>query len=160
MSTNGAIGLDERSISWASQRAALAAAARERRARRKPAGRRRWKLAAGLVAGTALAAVAYTSPFAADGGGTPQPARTSSAAVAPASPLPAIAHCESQGDPTAISPGGRYRGKYQFDRATWKSVGGQGDPAKAPVHEQDSRAKLLMARRGTAPWPVCGGTGR
>ncbi|MEY2441779.1 MAG: resuscitation-promoting factor RpfB [bacterium] len=70
--------------------------------------------------------------------------------------LEAIAQCESGGDPTQVSASGRYRGKYQFDLATWRSVGGKGDPAKASEAEQDRRAAKLLKREGTAPWPVCG----
>jgi hypothetical protein len=70
--------------------------------------------------------------------------------------LAAIAACESGGDPGAIGGGGLYRGKYQFDFATWASVGGSGDPAAAPEAEQDMRAALLYGRAGAAPWPVCG----
>jgi peptidoglycan hydrolase-like protein with peptidoglycan-binding domain len=69
--------------------------------------------------------------------------------------LAAIAECESGGDPTAISASGRYRGKYQFTRATWRLVGGTGDPAAAPEAEQDQRAALLMAKQGPKAWPVC-----
>jgi peptidoglycan hydrolase-like protein with peptidoglycan-binding domain len=70
--------------------------------------------------------------------------------------LARIARCESGGDPTAISANGRYRGKYQFSRATWRDLGGKGDPAKAPEAVQDQMAQLLLAQRGTSPWPVCG----
>ncbi len=70
--------------------------------------------------------------------------------------LEAIAACESGGNPEAVSPGGTYRGKYQFDQGTWESVGGSGDPAQAPEAEQDYRAALLYARSGSSPWPVCG----
>jgi hypothetical protein len=70
--------------------------------------------------------------------------------------LEAIAACESGGNPRAISGGGLYRGKYQFDVGTWASVGGSGDPAAAPEAEQDMRAALLYARAGATPWPVCG----
>jgi resuscitation-promoting factor RpfB len=70
--------------------------------------------------------------------------------------LARIARCESGGDPTAISAGGRFRGKYQFTRATWRAMGGTGDPAKASEAEQDQRALALYKARGTAPWPVCG----
>ncbi len=69
--------------------------------------------------------------------------------------LEAIALCESGGDPTLVSGSGRYRGKYQFDRSTWRSVGGSGDPAAAPEAEQDARAATLMARRGPSAWPAC-----
>jgi soluble lytic murein transglycosylase-like protein len=70
--------------------------------------------------------------------------------------LEAIASCESGGDPGAISAGGDYRGKYQFDPGTWASVGGSGDPAAAPEAEQDMRAAILYSRAGSSPWPVCG----
>ena len=69
--------------------------------------------------------------------------------------LESIAQCESGGDPTAVSADGTYRGKYQFDRATWRSVGGKGDPAKASERRQDRLAAKLYARAGTAPWPNC-----
>jgi soluble lytic murein transglycosylase-like protein len=72
------------------------------------------------------------------------------------STLDAIGACESGGDPTAVSSGGTYRGKYQFDYGTWESVGGSGDPAAAPEAEQDYRAALLYSRSGSSPWPVCG----
>ena len=70
--------------------------------------------------------------------------------------LQSIAACESGGNPRAIGGGGLYRGKYQFDRQTWASVGGSGDPAAAPEAEQDKRAAMLYARAGSSPWPVCG----
>jgi transglycosylase-like protein len=70
--------------------------------------------------------------------------------------LQRIAACESGGNPHAIGGGGTYRGKYQFDRPTWTSVGGTGDPAAASVAEQDRRAAILYARVGRSAWPVCG----
>jgi len=69
--------------------------------------------------------------------------------------LERIAQCESGGDPTATSADGRYRGKYQFSRKTWRTVGGKGDPAVAPEAEQDLRAARLLRRSGTTPWPNC-----
>jgi len=69
--------------------------------------------------------------------------------------LQRIAACESGGDPTAVSAGGRYRGKYQFSRATWRSMGGRGDPAQAAEAEQDRLAAKLLASAGTSPWPNC-----
>jgi peptidoglycan hydrolase-like protein with peptidoglycan-binding domain len=72
------------------------------------------------------------------------------------STLARIAQCESGGDPTAVSADGTYRGKYQFDRETWRQMGGTGDPADAPEAEQDRIAAKLLAARGTAPWPNCG----
>jgi hypothetical protein len=73
----------------------------------------------------------------------------------PAKLLEKIAQCESGGDPTAISADGRYRGKYQFSRATWRAMGGTGDPAKASEAEQDRIAAALLEARGTSPWPNC-----
>lgn len=66
-----------------------------------------------------------------------------------------IAACESGGDPTAVSADGRYRGKYQFSRATWRDMGGTGDPARTSEAEQDRRAAKLLAQAGTNPWPNC-----
>jgi hypothetical protein len=79
---------------------------------------------------------------------------------APNVPIPpaleSIAQCESHGDPRAISPGGTYRGKYQFSFTTWASVGGRGDPAAASETEQDRRAAILYRTGGPGHWPVCG----
>ncbi len=79
---------------------------------------------------------------------------------APNVPIPAvldaIARCESHDNPRAISPGGTYRGKYQFSRTTWESVGGDGDPAAASETEQDRRAAVLYRTGGPGHWPVCG----
>jgi peptidoglycan hydrolase-like protein with peptidoglycan-binding domain len=69
--------------------------------------------------------------------------------------LKKIAQCESGGDPTAVSKDGKYRGKYQFTRATWRNLGGTGDPAAASEAEQDRRALKLYRARGTDPWPTC-----
>ena len=71
--------------------------------------------------------------------------------------LERIAECESGGDPEAVSPSGRYRGKYQFLRSTWEEWGGRGsDPAEASEVHQDRVALRLYRARGTAPWPTCG----
>ena len=70
--------------------------------------------------------------------------------------LQRIAQCESGGNPRAVSPDGRYRGKYQFSRATWRSLGGTGDPARASEAVQDRMALKLYRQQGTAPWPNCG----
>jgi soluble lytic murein transglycosylase-like protein len=80
----------------------------------------------------------------------------SATAGVPQATLEAIAACESGGDPTAVSSDGTYRGKYQFSRSTWASVGGSGDPAAAPEDEQDHRAALLYERTGGGAWPNCG----
>ena len=69
--------------------------------------------------------------------------------------LDRIAECESGGDPTAVSADGQYHGKYQFSLATWRLVGGSGDPADAPEAEQDRRAATLLAQAGPSSWPNC-----
>ena len=75
--------------------------------------------------------------------------------LSPAQALERIAACESGGDPRAVSADGRYRGKYQFSRATWRAMGGEGDPARAPEAEQDARALKLYRAEGPRPWPAC-----
>ncbi|WP_020391573.1 transglycosylase family protein [Kribbella catacumbae] len=67
-----------------------------------------------------------------------------------------VANCESSGNPRAVSPNGKYFGLFQFDKQTWRSVGGSGSPAQASAAEQLMRAKKLYAQRGASPWPVCG----
>jgi len=66
-----------------------------------------------------------------------------------------IAQCESGGNPRAVGGGGKYRGKYQFSRETWRSIGGTGDPAAASEAEQDRLALKLYRAQGTAPWAGC-----
>ncbi len=81
--------------------------------------------------------------------------RTSERSVRVPRILRQIAECESGGNPRAVSPGGQYRGKYQFSRATWRGLGGTGDPAAAPEWLQDRLALKLYRQSGTAPWPNC-----
>ncbi len=81
--------------------------------------------------------------------------RTSDRSVRVPRILRQIAQCESGGNPRAVSPGGQYRGKYQFSRATWRGLGGSGDPADAPEWLQDRMALKLYRQSGTAPWPNC-----
>jgi Transglycosylase-like domain/Putative peptidoglycan binding domain len=121
---------------------------------------RREGLAVDGVAGPAtLAALGLSG-----GGGSTEPVSDTSSSSggstgsggSASATLARIAQCESGGDPTAVSADGRYRGKYQFDRATWELMGGSGDPAQAGEAEQDRIAAKLFAQRGTSPWPVCG----
>jgi uncharacterized protein YabE (DUF348 family) len=67
-----------------------------------------------------------------------------------------LAACESGGRAHAVDPSGTYGGLYQFDRRTWRSLGGSGRPQDAPAEEQTYRAKKLFTRQGTSPWPHCG----
>jgi peptidoglycan hydrolase-like protein with peptidoglycan-binding domain len=97
-----------------------------------------------------------TGGSAPSGGSTSAPSSSGGSNVKLPPELQRIAQCESGGNPRAISRSGRYRGKYQFDQATWQSAGGTGDPAAAPESTQDRIALRLYRRRGTAPWPNCG----
>jgi hypothetical protein len=112
----------------------------------------------GVAGPQTLAALGVTAP-------TVSKDAADSAASGPGAAVPVsegalqrIAECESGGDPTAVSADGTYRGKYQFDRTTWKQLGGEGDPAAATEAEQDRIAAKLLAQRGTTPWPNCGVT--
>ncbi|MFE2600671.1 transglycosylase family protein [Streptomyces sp. NPDC059396] len=68
----------------------------------------------------------------------------------------ALAACESGGRPNVVDRSGTYGGLYQFDTATWRSVGGKGRPQDASEAEQTYRAKKLYMQRGASPWPHCG----
>src|SRR3954470_6140769 len=112
-------------------------------------------LAADGVAGPAtLRALGIRVSSASYSNGGTTPSSTSGSTRVPAV-LQRIAQCESGGNPRAISRSGRYRGKYQFDQATWERWGGTGDPAQAPESVQDRVALKLYNARGTAPWPNC-----
>lgn len=69
---------------------------------------------------------------------------------------PALARCESGGNPRAVSGGGSYHGLYQFSVSTWARVGGSGLPSLATPQEQTYRAQLLYRRAGAGQWPTCG----
>ena len=59
--------------------------------------------------------------------------------------------CESSNN-YSINTGNGYYGAYQFDLATWRSVGGSGYPNQASAGEQDARALILYRERGWQPW--------
>jgi uncharacterized protein YabE (DUF348 family) len=86
----------------------------------------------------------------------PAPAPRTGTAGADGLNWPALARCESGGNPRAVSSGGRYRGLYQFSLATWRGVGGSGDPIDNSAEEQLFRAKVLYNRSGAGQWPSCG----
>ncbi len=89
-------------------------------------------------------------------GTKPRPAVQRSVGSADGLNWPALARCESGGNPRAVSRNGTYRGLYQFSFSTWRGVGGSGDPIDASPSEQTYRAKILYSRSGRSPWPVCG----
>lgn len=66
--------------------------------------------------------------------------------------------CESGGNPKAIGGRGRYRGAFQFMKATWrvapKSPGG--DPIVFTYRTQAVVAVALKRRDGRGHWPSCG----
>jgi Transglycosylase-like domain len=67
-----------------------------------------------------------------------------------------LAMCESGGDPAAVSPGGRYRGAFQFSGPTWHAAGGSGDPVDSSYAEQ-KRVAMGWAQvvEPATQWPVC-----
>ncbi|WP_449289478.1 ubiquitin-like domain-containing protein [Nocardiopsis halophila] len=72
---------------------------------------------------------------------------------------PALAQCESGGDPSAVNSAGGYYGLYQFSQPTWEAAGGSGSPAAAPPGEQTMRAQRLYDMVGgnwQGQWPECG----
>jgi resuscitation-promoting factor RpfB len=69
---------------------------------------------------------------------------------------PALARCESGGNPGAVSANGRYHGLYQFSVQTWAAVGGSGLPSQASSAEQTQRAQALYNKAGRGQWPHCG----
>jgi hypothetical protein len=92
-------------------------------------------------------------------------------AVTPTSTAPSLANdpflactrgheSDRAGGYRAVSPGGTYRGAYQFDQSTWNSaaqLAGRSDlvgvdPAAAAPADQDLLAMTLFRARGTQPW--------
>lgn len=64
-----------------------------------------------------------------------------------------LAQCESSGNFHNRDTGHNgHFGGFQFSPATWRSVGGTGNPADASVAEQLKRAKILLARSGPSQW--------
>jgi hypothetical protein len=67
---------------------------------------------------------------------------------------------ESDGNYGAVSPGGTYRGAWQFDQPTWDSNSAASgrddlvglDPASATPGDQDEIAHVLYQSRGNQPW--------
>lgn len=77
-------------------------------------------------------------------------------------PVLRTAYAAQAGSQAIVTPSGGggcgpgYRGLYQFDCATWHSVGCSGDPVNASPAEQRRCAARLQSQRGNQPWPKCG----
>lgn len=64
-----------------------------------------------------------------------------------------IAKCESNFNPKAVNQSNRaHFGLFQFKLATWRSVGGSGNPVDASPQEQFKRAKILQQKEGWGQW--------
>lgn len=99
-------------------------------------------ISAALMLGGAPLAEAHSRP------------RTSAGRSAPsAQTWDRLAQCESGG--RWHIQGRKYSGGLQFDRQTWRSVGGTGTAGQASKQEQIERATALHAKRGFRPWPGC-----
>lgn len=70
---------------------------------------------------------------------------------------PALAKCESEGNPRAVDASRAHFGEYQFSLTSWRAVGGRGNPIDASRREQLRRAKRLLRLQGRGAWPLCGG---
>lgn len=72
-----------------------------------------------------------------------------------------LASCESGDghgsiDPAAVSPGGRYRGAFQFTLTSWQGAGMDGDPVDFGYGEQKAAAVRWAGMTNPAgQWPVC-----
>jgi len=89
---------------------------------------------------------------------TSSPAPASAPAPAPASSVDATFACirQLESGNNYSTPGG---GAYQFQDATWRSLGYSGTASDAPPAVQDEAARKLLARDGWRPWttaPLCG----
>ena len=75
--------------------------------------------------------------------------------------LEPVGACESGGTRSlktglrAVSPGGTYRGRYQFNYGAWRGAGGRGDPIDAGWLQQAYRAVRWLKINGRQSWPNC-----
>jgi len=112
------------------------------------------------------AATTTVAPAPRAGAGTTEPPGPAKAAptTAVAAPTPASTSVEAtfacirqlESGNNYKSPGG---GAYQFQDATWRSLGYSGTASDAPPAVQDEAARKLLARDGWGPWttaPLCG----
>ncbi|GAA4879857.1 transglycosylase family protein [Kitasatospora terrestris] len=109
-------------------------------------GRKRNRLRAAIVAGTAVAVLPVAGLVAA-----------TSASAAPVSTWDKVAQCESTGD-WSINTGNGFYGGLQFTSSTWAAYGGtQYAPQanQATKAQQISVAEKVLADQGPGAWPVC-----
>jgi hypothetical protein len=66
-----------------------------------------------------------------------------------------LSHCESSGNPRAVSRDRRYYGLFQFSLETWHFLGYEGNPIDAPPATQLEAARRLQRMRGWDQWPRC-----
>lgn len=69
-----------------------------------------------------------------------------------------LSHCESSGNPRAVSRDGLYFGLFQFSLDTWHFLGYEGNPADASPATQLEAARRLQKMRGWDQWPRCART--
>ncbi|MFG2818582.1 transglycosylase family protein [Kitasatospora sp. NPDC048365] len=109
-------------------------------------GRKRNRLRAAIVAGTAVAVLPVAGLVAA-----------TSASAAPVSTWDKVAQCESTGD-WSINTGNGFYGGLQFTSSTWAAYGGTQYAAQAnqaTKAQQISVAEKVLADQGPGAWPVC-----
>lgn len=109
--------------------------------------------AAGVLAASSAAAAGDLVPAAATSP-TGYAGNTSLSEGTLGSDLSALRQCESSGN-YATDTGNGFYGAYQFNLATWQSLGYAGYPNQAAPATQDAAAAALEQQRGWEPWPAC-----
>jgi septal ring factor EnvC (AmiA/AmiB activator) len=132
--------------------ASLVAAEQARRARLAPAPLRATSVTGVAPTGQSPTAAAPTAAPAAAPAGAPAPAKGSTGSAS--DPFACIRQLESGNN--YRSPGG---GAYQFQDATWQSLGYSGSAQDHPPAVQDQAARELQARDGWGPWTTASACG-
>lgn len=109
--------------------------------------------AAGVLSASSAAAAGDLVPAAASSP-TVLAGSTSLSGGTLSSDLSALRQCESSGN-YATDTGNGFYGAYQFNLATWQSLGYAGYPSQAAPATQDAAAAALEQQRGWEPWPAC-----
>lgn len=126
---------------------------------------------AARVAAARLTAASAAAPTPASGPAPGSRAPATTAAPATAAPAAAATAAPESSDSIEetfacirqLESGNNYNspsgGAYQFQDATWQSLGYSGSAEDHPPHVQDEAARKLQARDGWSPWtvaPLCG----